>query len=185
MNWGVRQPVILIEYCRRPYHGLVTHRSFPMPDRCAWCGTDPLYTAYHDLEWGVPNHDDRHLFEMLVLEGAQAGLSWISPRACACAGLSPRTRGNPRCGVSDAACAGPIPADAGEPRAPTRCGTRRRAYPRGRGGTGQVIEPLGAVWGLSPRTRGNQLFFAGERVEGGPIPADAGEPNCASRSSRS
>ena len=49
-----------------------------MPDRCAWCGTDPLYTAYHDLEWGVPNHDDRHLFEMLVLEGAQAGLSWIT-----------------------------------------------------------------------------------------------------------
>jgi DNA-3-methyladenine glycosylase I len=49
-----------------------------MPDRCPWCGTDPLYTAYHDLEWGVPNHDDRHLFEMLVLEGAQAGLSWIT-----------------------------------------------------------------------------------------------------------
>jgi DNA-3-methyladenine glycosylase I len=49
-----------------------------MPDRCAWCGTDPLYTAYHDLEWGVPNHDDRHLLEMLVLEGAQAGLSWIT-----------------------------------------------------------------------------------------------------------
>ena len=49
-----------------------------MPDRCAWCGTDPLYTAYHDLEWGVPNHDERHLFEMLVLEGAQAGLSWIT-----------------------------------------------------------------------------------------------------------
>jgi len=49
-----------------------------MTNRCAWCGTDPLYTAYHDLEWGVPNHDDRHLFEMLVLEGAQAGLSWIT-----------------------------------------------------------------------------------------------------------
>lgn len=49
-----------------------------MPDRCAWCGTDPLYTAYHDLEWGVPKHDDRHLLEMLVLEGAQAGLSWIT-----------------------------------------------------------------------------------------------------------
>ncbi len=49
-----------------------------MPDRCAWCGTDPLYVAYHDTEWGVPNHDDRHLFEMLVLEGAQAGLSWIT-----------------------------------------------------------------------------------------------------------
>jgi len=46
--------------------------------RCPWAGTDPLYIAYHDTEWGVPSHDDRHLFEMLVLEGAQAGLSWIT-----------------------------------------------------------------------------------------------------------
>ncbi len=46
--------------------------------RCGWCGTDPLYIAYHDREWGLPAHDDRHLFEMLVLEGAQAGLSWIT-----------------------------------------------------------------------------------------------------------
>jgi DNA-3-methyladenine glycosylase I len=46
--------------------------------RCAWSGTDPLYVAYHDEEWGVPVHDDRHLFEFLVLEGAQAGLSWIT-----------------------------------------------------------------------------------------------------------
>jgi DNA-3-methyladenine glycosylase I len=46
--------------------------------RCPWCGTDPLYVRYHDEEWGVPSHDDRHLFEMLVLEGAQAGLSWIT-----------------------------------------------------------------------------------------------------------
>lgn len=46
--------------------------------RCAWCGTDPLYVAYHDTEWGVPVHDDRLLFEFLVLEGAQAGLSWIT-----------------------------------------------------------------------------------------------------------
>src|SRR5262249_4371615 len=45
--------------------------------RCTWAGdTDPLYIAYHDEEWGVPSRDDRHLFEMLVLEGAQAGLSW-------------------------------------------------------------------------------------------------------------
>lgn len=44
--------------------------------RCAWCGTDPLYVAYHDLEWGVPLHDERALFEFLILEGAQAGLSW-------------------------------------------------------------------------------------------------------------
>src|SRR5215467_6050179 len=44
--------------------------------RCAWSGTDPVYVAYHDEEWGVPVHDDRVLFEFLVLEGAQAGLSW-------------------------------------------------------------------------------------------------------------
>ena len=47
-----------------------------MKKRCAWCGTDPLYVAYHDDEWGVPVHDDRLLFEFLILEGAQAGLSW-------------------------------------------------------------------------------------------------------------
>ena len=46
--------------------------------RCHWCGTDPLYVRYHDEEWGVPAHEDRRLFEMLNLEGAQAGLSWIT-----------------------------------------------------------------------------------------------------------
>ncbi|HET7618321.1 MAG TPA: DNA-3-methyladenine glycosylase I [Vicinamibacterales bacterium] len=46
--------------------------------RCPWAGTDPLYVQYHDEEWGVPVHDDRHFFEMLILEGAQAGLSWIT-----------------------------------------------------------------------------------------------------------
>jgi DNA-3-methyladenine glycosylase I len=46
--------------------------------RCAWSGTEPVYVAYHDAEWGVPVHDDRLLFEFLVLEGAQAGLSWIT-----------------------------------------------------------------------------------------------------------
>jgi DNA-3-methyladenine glycosylase I len=44
--------------------------------RCSWCGDDPLYVAYHDEEWGVPVYDDRTLFEFLILEGAQAGLSW-------------------------------------------------------------------------------------------------------------
>ena len=47
-----------------------------MKKRCEWCGTDPLYVDYHDNDWGVPVHDDRLLFEMIVLEGAQAGLSW-------------------------------------------------------------------------------------------------------------
>ncbi|MBV5316499.1 MAG: DNA-3-methyladenine glycosylase I [Desulfobulbaceae bacterium] len=48
------------------------------PYRCEWCGIDPLYIAYHDHEWGVPVHDDRLLFEFLILEGAQAGLSWLT-----------------------------------------------------------------------------------------------------------
>ena len=48
------------------------------PKRCGWCGDDPLYVAYHDREWGVPLADDRTLFEFLVLEGAQAGLSWAT-----------------------------------------------------------------------------------------------------------
>jgi DNA-3-methyladenine glycosylase I len=47
-------------------------------NRCAWATSDPLYAKYHDKEWGVPNHNDRKLFEMLLLEGAQAGLSWIT-----------------------------------------------------------------------------------------------------------
>ena len=52
----------------------------PRPERrrCDWCGDDPLYRAYHDREWGVPVRDDHVLFEFLILEGAQAGLSWIT-----------------------------------------------------------------------------------------------------------
>jgi len=46
--------------------------------RCTWAGTDPVYIDYHDTEWGVPVYDDRRLFEFLILEGAQAGLSWIT-----------------------------------------------------------------------------------------------------------
>lgn len=49
-----------------------------MKNRCQWCTNDPAYLLYHDQEWGVPLHDDRTLFEMLVLEGAQAGLSWLT-----------------------------------------------------------------------------------------------------------
>ena len=49
-----------------------------MTTRCAWAGTDPLYIAYHDQEWGVPIHDDRTWFEFLILEGMQAGLSWAT-----------------------------------------------------------------------------------------------------------
>ncbi len=49
-----------------------------MKKRCGWCLSDPVYIAYHDREWGVPVHEDRRLFEFLVLEGAQAGLSWLT-----------------------------------------------------------------------------------------------------------
>ncbi|MGI5843750.1 MAG: DNA-3-methyladenine glycosylase I [Candidatus Xenobium sp.] len=57
----------------------MTPSTLPSPSgplRCPWCGQDPLYMAYHDREWGVPVREDRLLFEFLVLEGAQAGLSW-------------------------------------------------------------------------------------------------------------
>lgn len=59
---------------------MTTHDNSPGDSRvrCPWCGSDPLYRHYHDREWGVPVDDDRHLFEMLVLEGAQAGLSWLT-----------------------------------------------------------------------------------------------------------
>jgi len=56
----------------------VTHKDFQPTVRCGWAGSDPLYCRYHDAEWGVPVHDDRLLFEFLILEGAQAGLSWIT-----------------------------------------------------------------------------------------------------------
>jgi hypothetical protein len=59
-----------------------------MDGRCGWCGTDPLYVAYHDMEWGVPEHDPRALWEMLVLEGFQAGCPG-SP-SCASARASAR-----------------------------------------------------------------------------------------------
>ena len=49
-----------------------------MKTRCRWCSDDPVYISYHDEEWGVPIHDDRLLFEFLILEGAQAGLSWLT-----------------------------------------------------------------------------------------------------------
>jgi DNA-3-methyladenine glycosylase I len=50
----------------------------PEPIRCEWAGNDPQMITYHDEEWGLPKHDDQYLFEMLILEGAQAGLSWIT-----------------------------------------------------------------------------------------------------------
>lgn len=55
-----------------------TFANIAEPPRCGWCTSDPLYIRYHDREWGVPVHNDRRLFEFLVLEGAQAGLSWIT-----------------------------------------------------------------------------------------------------------
>jgi DNA-3-methyladenine glycosylase I len=58
--------------------GLRSNGLTEMKKRCEWCGDDPLYVAYHDDEWGVPVHDDGRLFEFLVLEGAQAGLSWYT-----------------------------------------------------------------------------------------------------------
>lgn len=59
------------DFCNRGLSPIVNKR-------CPWCTDDPLYVAYHDEEWGVPLHDDVRLFEMLILEGAQAGLSWLT-----------------------------------------------------------------------------------------------------------
>lgn len=56
----------------------MTHEWPKSKKRCDWCGDDPLYQAYHDTEWGVPCFDSQRLFEKLILEGAQAGLSWIT-----------------------------------------------------------------------------------------------------------
>jgi DNA-3-methyladenine glycosylase I len=52
-------------------------KARPDVERCPWAESDPLLARYHDTEWGVPSHDERHLFELLTLEGAQAGLSWL------------------------------------------------------------------------------------------------------------
>src|ERR1700722_12275830 len=65
----------------RPRSSLVAKASIVHADgvhRCAWATLDPLYVAYHDTEWGVPEYDDRALFEKLILDGFQAGLSWIT-----------------------------------------------------------------------------------------------------------
>src|SRR6478735_8593915 len=64
-----------------PLHSAMTDGLILHPDhktRCWWPGTDPFYVAYHDTEWGVPEFDDRALFEKLILDGFQAGLSWIT-----------------------------------------------------------------------------------------------------------
>jgi len=67
----------LIRLVRPKRQNNVGHRR-KMKTRCEWCGGNPLYIAYHDGEWGIPIHDDRLLFEFLILEGAQAGLSWLT-----------------------------------------------------------------------------------------------------------
>ena len=63
---------------RPPVEALGADARSPELHRCTWCGTDPLYQAYHDREWGVPVRDGQELFERLVLEGMQAGLSWLT-----------------------------------------------------------------------------------------------------------
>lgn len=63
---------------RNPSPTPILHMNEQNPKRCCWCGNDPLYIKYHDEEWGRPISDDRTLFEFLTLEGAQAGLSWIT-----------------------------------------------------------------------------------------------------------
>jgi len=62
----------------RRVHSFKSGIMYKVPKRCPWSTTDPLYIRYHDEEWGIPLHDDNRLFEFLILEGAQAGLSWIT-----------------------------------------------------------------------------------------------------------
>ena len=66
------------EITDHPGESRVTNKNIENKRRCEWPGTDPLYVLYHDSEWGVPLHNDKKLFEFLILEGAQAGLSWIT-----------------------------------------------------------------------------------------------------------
>jgi DNA-3-methyladenine glycosylase I len=63
---------------RGTFPAVCAQQARKVPKRCWWCGSDPLYVAYHDHEWGVPLRDDRELFVKLVLDGFQAGLSWIT-----------------------------------------------------------------------------------------------------------
>jgi len=69
-------PLVATSLCPPPTSR--RNRETTMPHRCEWAGSDPLSIAYHDEEWGVPAFNDRHLFKMLILEGAQAGLSWMT-----------------------------------------------------------------------------------------------------------
>jgi DNA-3-methyladenine glycosylase I len=72
-----QRPVLM--WTPAPRHSILAARETrSMATRCTWCGDDPLYVDYHDKEWGVPVRDDETLFEFLILEGAQAGLSWIT-----------------------------------------------------------------------------------------------------------
>jgi len=73
MEFAAKTPVSHLERA-----GTLTKAKFLMKKRCDWANSNPLETAHHDEEWGVPAHDDRFLFEMLILEGAQSGLSWAT-----------------------------------------------------------------------------------------------------------
>ena len=72
--------MIMMNYDERRIMGeeILNYSEIKEKQRCAWVTEDRLYQEYHDREWGVPLHDDRRLFEMLILEGMQAGLSWLT-----------------------------------------------------------------------------------------------------------
>ena len=115
----------------------------------------------------------------------RGGTNYLEEEARPREGLSPRTRGNPGTSKSRTPTLGPIPADAGEPDRPRRGHPQTAAYPRGRGGTGEIVRRELDSEGLSPRTRGNRRRAHLARILPGPIPADAGEPaSCRVRLSR-
>ena len=134
------------------------------PSRCGWASSDPLYVRYHDEEWGVPVHDDRRLFEMLILEGAQAGLSWITILRKRGAYRKAFDRFDPRrVATYDARKRRALLADAGivRNRAEDRRGHRQRArVPRG----AERVRQLRRV----------RLAFCGRPAQGEP-PAYSGD----------
>ncbi len=143
-----------------------------MVKRCPWCGDDPLYRAYHDIEWGVPERDSRALWEKLVLDGFQAGLAWITilrkreAFRAAFAGFEPATiarwsEDDVRRLLADAGIVrhrGKIEAAIGN----------ARAWLRARGGRGVRAVPVGL--------RGRRAAAEPVRHDGGCAGRDAGQP---------
>ncbi len=78
VDLSLEAPENVCQAIPRPGYAVGVHGTNAVKSRCAWCASHPLYLEYHDQEWGVPEHDDAKLFEKILLDGAQAGLSWLT-----------------------------------------------------------------------------------------------------------